>query len=675
MVTTRTFDQQTGTIDTIKAGVNDAVADFSYAFDSIGNLTARGDANMAVTESFTYDVLNRVTVYGVTNTGGTVTKTMVYNEIGNILSKSDVGTYTYAATGNALPHAVASISGTVNTTYTYDGNGNMLTGKGRTLTWTAANMVASIVEGANTVTFLYDAEQSRAKKTDSNGTTYYYSGAGIKVEKVVGATLTTWNEYLYAGGEIIGQHYSKSDLSTYTYYFVNDHLGSIAVITDELGTVTERLSYDAWGKRRNSDGSDATTPIVSATMLGFTGHEMIDDVGLVNMNGRIYDPTIGRFMSADPFVDDVFNGKSLNRYSYVWNNPLSYTDPSGFGFFSKIGKFFKKVFKAIKKFIRPIIAIAAAVALSVYLGPILVAKFGTILGSALTGGISGGISGFIATGSPKSLLTGFAQGFALGAVGGSIFKVPSEGFASFGQKAAFYGKKALVHGVIGGTASAAGSGKFGRGFLASGFSALAGIKTFGSDTLATAYHAVVGGAGSVLGGGKFADGAVSGAFGYLFNECSTRRCFRANLEIEREVWLPYSENDAVVQIRGEVSRVYKDSLATNIIEVELFLLDLVDIVGAKTRVLKLIDLPVASFPLDIQSGYKTIGLFDKYQLHTETVTYSGWEYADGTIDYVKQVNRTLVPQEEYRWKWVHTERTVTKQTKGRTCPGSCDFQP
>jgi RHS repeat-associated protein len=102
------------------------------------------------------------------------------------------------------------------------------------------------------------------------------------------------------------------------------------VLTDGSGTVQERLSYDAWGKRRNANGSDNTTcSITSATSRGFTGHEMMDSVCLINTNARVYDPSIGRFMSADSIVPDPLNSQSFNRYSYVNDMALSATDPTG----------------------------------------------------------------------------------------------------------------------------------------------------------------------------------------------------------------------------------------------------------------------------------------------------------------------------------------------------------
>ncbi len=125
-------------------------------------------------------------------------------------------------------------------------------------------------------------------------------------------------------------------------YLFKDHLGSVDVITDAIGSIEQELSFDAWGQRRS--GIDWNTVSVtdllsfdhSITTRGFTGHEMLDEVGLIHMNGRIYDARLGRFLQADPFVDGVDNTQGLNRYSYVHNNPLNATDPSGFLSFSDI---------------------------------------------------------------------------------------------------------------------------------------------------------------------------------------------------------------------------------------------------------------------------------------------------------------------------------------------------
>ncbi|MGK3997187.1 RHS repeat domain-containing protein [Sorangium sp. So ce1024] len=103
------------------------------------------------------------------------------------------------------------------------------------------------------------------------------------------------------------------------------------MLTDEDGDVIERRSYDPFGQRRNPAwGEPAPPSFASKTTQGFTGHESDDELGLVNMKGRIYDPRIGRFLATDPIVSLPFFGQSWNPYSYVLNNPLVYVDPVGF---------------------------------------------------------------------------------------------------------------------------------------------------------------------------------------------------------------------------------------------------------------------------------------------------------------------------------------------------------
>jgi len=107
-------------------------------------------------------------------------------------------------------------------------------------------------------------------------------------------------------------------------------------ISDDKGVLVEKLAYDAWGKRRTLTGAPingtATPDNIDGVVdnRGFTGHEMLDNLDLVHMNGRIYDPLLGKFLSADPLVQDPINGQSYNRYSYVLNNPTNLTDPTGF---------------------------------------------------------------------------------------------------------------------------------------------------------------------------------------------------------------------------------------------------------------------------------------------------------------------------------------------------------
>jgi RHS repeat-associated protein len=160
------------------------------------------------------------------------------------------------------------------------------------------------------------------------GTTLYFDAFGVH-EEMFG---TSWYDYVSAGGAMLGMRVLSGSTVT-TRYFHADNLGSIAVITDETGNVVERDGYDAWGKRRFPNGAnDPTGSLTSQTTRGFTAQEELHDVGLVHLNGRVYDPLVARMMSADPMVDDPMNGQTWNRYSYVANNPLTFTDPSGYCF-------------------------------------------------------------------------------------------------------------------------------------------------------------------------------------------------------------------------------------------------------------------------------------------------------------------------------------------------------
>ena len=115
-----------------------------------------------------------------------------------------------------------------------------------------------------------------------------------------------------------------------------DNLGSSTSVTNSAGALVVNESFAAYGARRGNTGwtgnptSGDYTNIANTTRRGYTGHTMLDNLNLIHMNGRMYDPMIGRFVSADPFVDAGLASQGLNRYSYVGNNPLSRVDPSGY---------------------------------------------------------------------------------------------------------------------------------------------------------------------------------------------------------------------------------------------------------------------------------------------------------------------------------------------------------
>jgi RHS repeat-associated protein len=239
-----------------------------------------------------------------------------------------------------------TVNGLVNPTYTYDSVGNLTEEKTgttiqREITWTGFNMPLKITKGVSTIEFLYDADNARVYEARKTGATFdsqtYFVNAGNSLffEIETKGTITEWKHYLHAPSGLLMMRSIKSNTTAKTdVYFHKDHLGSITTITNNIGAILEQNSFDAFGKRRNSNGSDATTTINSLTRRGFTQHEMLPEVNLIHMNGRVYEPTLGRFMSADPNVQFAGYSQSYNRYSYTLNNPLSGIDPTGFGTWS-----------------------------------------------------------------------------------------------------------------------------------------------------------------------------------------------------------------------------------------------------------------------------------------------------------------------------------------------------
>src|SRR5262249_42498970 len=271
VVTTRNFNAATGRLTSIVAGAGASVQNVSYTYDALGNLLTRAEANTEVSESFGYDPINRLTSATL---GVSLTKTFGYNAIGNLTSKTGVGNYTYPAPGQPRPHGVLSISGdTINTTFSYDPNGNQTDGLGRIITYTSYNKPKTFTQGSRTISFSHDMDHQRFAQQTPEGTTVYIRGFGILAELVVSST-TRWNDYLMVGQTMIGVRTLNSDQTVSVRYFHHDHLGSIAVITNEAGAVVERDSHDAWGKRRNPNGDDDPTgSITSQSTRGFTGQE------------------------------------------------------------------------------------------------------------------------------------------------------------------------------------------------------------------------------------------------------------------------------------------------------------------------------------------------------------------------------------------------------------------
>ncbi|MCP5079950.1 MAG: RHS repeat-associated core domain-containing protein, partial [Psychromonas sp.] len=242
---------------------------------------------------------------------------------------------------------------------------------------------------------------------------------------------------------------------------------------------------------------------------GYTGHKHIAEMDIIHMGGRIYDPTLGRFMQADPIVQAPLNSQNYNRYSYVLNNPMSYTDPSGFSFWSNITKPFKKLGRNI---IRAAAKVFGANLVN-FVGSVVSTYFGGPAGAGAWTYEFNRAMGVSSTGALRAGLTAFASTYALQQIGASD---------TWGTAGTI--ENISANAMVGGISAELQGGKFGHGFISAGFASMAKPAIYDkwgyspeNQVQRVMAAAVVGGTASVLSGGKFANGAMTGAFNQMYN--------------------------------------------------------------------------------------------------------------------------------------------------------------
>ena len=345
------YTPERGFIKNIKVqdGLNNTLYTVDYDYNLRGDTKSRqsnyynGTSSSLVNENYTYssDGHFRLEKRDVAVTAPQVLGNLVtpmsqsfsYDSLGNLKTKSGVGTYEYDSSNPYLLRkttgASAGVRSYVMTGATdYDAHGNIKADGQRIFMYNQADMVFLIAKGIDSTKFEYAPDNSRIYREDTRsgsvtktwyvGKTYEYSEKGSDTEQ-------RW----YLGNVVMSQ--SSKTSGTNFEVLHGDAQGSTVTVTDGSGKLVSHSLYDAWGQQSVLQvGPTSQLFIQSLQRRGYTGHENVEGLGIIHMNGRIYDPLLARFVQADPTLQFAQLSQGYNRYSYVLNNPMTYTDPSGY---------------------------------------------------------------------------------------------------------------------------------------------------------------------------------------------------------------------------------------------------------------------------------------------------------------------------------------------------------
>jgi len=444
--------------------VDSTFLNYRYTYNDRGLMVSRSESVINRLENYTYDNLDRLTGIksGVIGGGKLATQTLSYHNNGNIIENSTMGAYTYGT----KPHAVTEIE---------LGKKNPVSTNICDVAYNFFNQPTQVTEGMYELSLFYGANQQRHKmEMYSDGIkerTQYYINKRYEQENDHATNTTCDFNYIYGDNGVVALHISTyptpppggggggqtSSTQTATdsiYYIHTDHLGSYCVVTNAAKQVRQRNVFDPWGNVVNLAASQNFT----LTHRGFTGHEHYPQFKIINMNGRLYDPVIGRFFSLDKYVANSTFTQDFNRYTYARNNPLMYTDPSGEWIHLVIGAVIGGILNVamnankIDNFWQGLGYFgigAAAGALSAGIGAgVNVA----MAGGSFAAGFAGTAAGVASTGFGAGFVTGFASGFTssfITGAGNSWMQGNSFGQGLFaGLNSGF--KSGLIGGATGG---------------------------------------------------------------------------------------------------------------------------------------------------------------------------------------------------------------------------------
>jgi RHS repeat-associated protein len=569
---------------------DEQIVDLKLKYDLADNLLHREELGQHRSEDFTYDDLDRLTA--VSREDGS-NEHYIYDAGGRITFKSGVGNYVYASSISDQPkrcdgspmsaHAVVMTVGTGSEgqhSYGYDCHGNMVTRDKDIYTYSSIGRLQRVEHDPaenkqQWVQFDYGPDGARYRERAKHGLRLLEKisiagyekitefGVGEKAPAprfvrrrwyinnpdgtfaVVEKSREDFDNFgmiYHAGATQIGANPVDTEK---TWYLHRDQLGSVLAISDETGLVRAHYWYDPWGTctRAIFDplGISSGNRLEDSWTREFIGQEQLRDFNLIHLNGRVYDPDIGRFTSPDPLNQSLFDSQLFDAYTYGRNNPLRYVDPTGFDLWGSITQPFRNLgqgianaatatWQGITHFAqetgkwfgqnwKQVVIVAAAVVVTVLTAGAAAPALSTAIMAGMAGGATAGALGAaLYGGNFNDVLAGAIKGGVIGAFSGAAFY----GIGTATQAGGLLNDVGAVagHGAVGGAREVAMGGNFWQGFESGALTEAStlGVPSFDSTALNTARAAVVGGTVAEIGGGDFANGAVTGAFSYVCNK-------------------------------------------------------------------------------------------------------------------------------------------------------------
>lgn len=499
-----------------------------------------------------------------------------YDSYGNLTYKShsvdngysEVHDLEYSSSNNRLTSRTENGS---NFSYLYDANGNMTSGDGRSYSWNSFNKLSSAQYGVSSVEFKYDANHSRVKKVSGNEVTYYVGGGYEMTIQTTGSErLVTSRHNIFSGHDVVatiekshtesvGSELVLEQKQDEVAYYHRDIIGSGDIVTNSEMDIISRQFFTPYGESIEEllleAKEDATIEselelnvtetykqelfgevdvssdftLLAETLFeasdsniklrGYTSHEHVDELNLVNMNARLYDSAIGRFISADTVIPDAANPLAYNRYMYVYGNPVSYRDPDGHHPIFWAAAFFVGAHLTDNEFLQQVSTVALAITTGqVYSGAI----GGGVIGAGAAGGFTSLTVSFAKTGQINKDSLEAAGWAALTA--GVAHGIGHGELSPFKEKGALEGWKWAAHASTQGLIEHARGGRFVGGFASGLVGELSGNATRnwrGNSALdvfgRTGVAATLGGISSVALGGDFLNGAITATVVHLYN--------------------------------------------------------------------------------------------------------------------------------------------------------------